>query len=280
MKTLICLLSVVLSLRPVYCASVDDLLSKSLGAVGVVEVAIGSDTKLARVWYVGSASEAYLAISGNILRASAPAGTNDGADFGIGEYRLNVSSTNTLGEICTTIDALTDYECELLAGRPGLSANFLRDASITASSDLKSGSGYTIRADSATEVLSLGGVSTFVAVGMIPHSDKSVRLRQCIVQSVGPLAKMRVYGKLKIFEQVGNSRLESPLDGATRNNDTVADEVNLVANAASTVTWAVGGQGGLDFAEGSRVVVEALTGDTGGTNQTINSFVNCVWEER
>ena len=239
-----------------------------------------SSSTIMSLYYVGTATEAVVRISSDVIQAEAPFGTIDTANFGaaVGAYDLSAAAYDTLGELCDAIDALTNYECVLQGGKRDDNSGIMRD--VTAASetrDLKAAGGYDVSLD--TDPVNGGGVGTTVfdiRLGIVPNLDKRVILKTCTT-NVNVAADVRVYGKLRKHE--GNAA-EAGILGATGETRNDTTEVWRVATADDTdlqIPVDIDDNGWLSFAQNAHVVVSAGNG-TG--SQAAANFLECSWLER
>ena len=207
-----------------------------------------NDSHFAKITYVGSSTEAVLTISSWTVTSYAPEGTAD-TNFGTaGTYDVSAAAYDTMGELCTAINALSDYTCTLTGGKPDDDPKYLLDqTAASGTNNLKAAGGYSIILDSGTYAAT---VAQHMRIGITPGDTQRVTIERCFNNGEGTV-NLEVSGKLREFEGTE--------DGVTRNEDDVVwvsaastddtDEYYPVDSVTAPINeW-------LEFGRGERVVI-------------------------
>ncbi len=224
-----------------------------------------NDGGLMLLTYVGSSTEAVVTITSFTMTAYAPAGVADTSFGTAGTYTFATTTTDTLGEICSAIDALDDYTCKLTGGKRDDDPKYLFDqTAATGTNDLKTVGGFEVNIDTGglTEVAT---VAYKMRLGITPNSGKRVRLLLATT-NCNVAGTFKVYGKLAKYEGTN--------DGVTRNDTTLAYSVVTADDTDKSIgngTYRV-----FDFAKDAHVV---LACDDGTAAQASGNLISAVWEE-
>ena len=266
-------------------------------SIGFTKVVRGSGTVLLNLQYVGTSSEAVVEITNHYIRSFVPAGTVDTAfNVGTSSFSFDASTTNSIGEVCTAIDALATYKCSLRAARPQDDPKIIRDQTqVTVVNDLKAAGGFDVQADTggAQSIIGLpvSGqlVSTFFQRVFVKTWDSTRRVivKRCewLYDGGEPnVISLNVYGKLAQDDGIDDGLVKK-----TRNSDTlnfafpIATAATTWANLPVTsspyfINFAANGQGGIEWAIGETALLETVS--ISSPNQTQNGFLKCDGEIR
>lgn len=252
--------------NPVVALGIDEVMLREMNAKAVAEQVDYNDGSLINITYVGSSTEAAIAVNATYLYSYTPIGTLD-SNFGTsGTYDLTAAAYNTLGEVCDAIDDLADYTCKLTGGKRDDSSGLLKNITSSASTDAKASGGYSVLIDTG------GAVATdpyIMRIGITPSSGKRVVLKHCTVQSDG-VGTIKVYGKLAKYD--GDSSI-------TRNDTTLVWSEPIADDTAESIpnSSVIGGDRWLEFGKDEHVVISA---GNSSTAQTSTSYLRCAWDEK
>ena len=260
MKKITILCAVLLaSAGNVFAISRDDLITREFSKKASAAYVLPGNATLMQVFYVGSATQAVLTISADALTTAAPIGT---ADLSID---MSAAAYDTLGELCTAIDAEDDYECALTGGKEDDDSSLLIDVAGSASVGvLHDSDGYSVEIDTG------GAVSvdnTYInRLGITPESGKRVILKYCDVQS-DAVGTMLVYGKLAKYAS----------DTTVTRDDTTQVVSFATADGTAETNGNIYGRDWLEFAKDEHVVISVGNATTA---QTATSYIQCFWDEK
>lgn len=238
----------------------EELIVRTLNSKAVSAYQVPSESHLMNVYYVGSASQAVLTISGDTLTTAAPIGT---ADLSID---LSAAAYDTMGELCDSIEAEDDYECKLTGGKRDDDSSLLIDVAGSASVGVVSATGgYDVKHDTG----GVSGSTTWInRLGITPESGRRVVLKYCVAENDG-VGSFKVYGKL--------NKYASATDGVTRDDTTLVMSKVTADDTAVTVGNIYSGNW-MEFAKDEHVVISVGNGST--TQADTTSHVNCFWDEK
>lgn len=275
MKKLLGLLTVtaVLCLAPLAATAQNlaDLQIRDLNRIRSAVRTVGADTSdFVRLTYVGTSTEAVVTITTTVITAYAPAGVADSSNFGVsaGSYTLFSAAYDTMGELCDVIDALANYECELLGAKRDDNTKKMKDQTATSGTcDLKSAGGCVIEIHSGAAAVANADAYD-MRVGITPPTGGRVHLRTCTT-NVSGADSIKVYGKLRRFEGAS--------DGVTRNDTTEVWSTAVADDTDKTIPTSLVDNGFLEFAKDAHVVVSA---GNGTTVQVAANSLECLFDLR
>lgn len=248
-------------------------------SIPTAEVVQGTNSKSLNIHYVGSSTEGYVAIGSGAMTGYAPFGL-DNQDF---NFALSTTAYNTMGKICSTVNALSDWDCVLLGGKKDDDSILIRDKEVAfkaSTADAKQVGGWEVgfdtgplHVDGIAEGSAISGFS--LRIGIWPTGNpfdtdisKSIVLDKCVFKSSGT-GTARIYGKLKKYAGIFTP---------SRDDTTLVWELDSNSMTGATATWT----NGLAFAKGEHVVISAGNASVEqGVHHTQagQTRLSCDWRE-
>lgn len=257
---------------PASAKNLDQAWMEELNKIVSAEQAISDDSDCLNLAYVGTSTQAVVNITATDITAYAPYNVLDTGNFGsaLSNYDLDNASYDTMGELCTAIDALANYKCQLKGCKSDDNSALLRNQTATSgTNELQANGGFDVHVDTGGLAGdSAAGIVYILRVGINPAEGRSVRLKKATTNA-NVIGTFKVYGKLKKYENAS--------DGVTRDDSTLVWNQITADDTDLNTDWTVSGNGGLDFAEGAHVV---LSGGNGTGTQVAANYMIVLWEER
>lgn len=304
-KILLALVSLFAAYR-VSAESLESLNVKRLNETEWVEMVRGSDTVMMNLYYVGTASEAVVEISGTMIRAFAPAGTAD-TTFGTtsSSYSFVTTTASTLGALCGVIDKLANYKCQLRAGRFSDLPDRLRNqAATTGINDLKVDGGFDVLADtggitgtggSAGDYAARTNRTEWIRVHHVPLPGQRSVWKKCVTKGSSAQFNLEfsLYGKPRKFESgyvngvpvassntnTSNRSFGPVIVSTVLAKLTLPEPTNAGPVGVTSVTYALvpdevifgipGSGGGFEFGQDVIGIAEIIPVNNGGTTQVV-----------